>query len=66
MGDPGLISRSDAGLVTCQVHDHPTLRRCHRPGLAVTRLARPAIPGTPTRSSLGPVYREDTRLADRG
>jgi len=31
-GDPGVSSlRPDAGLVTCQVHDHATLRRCHLP-----------------------------------
>jgi len=33
-GGPGLSSsRSDAGLVTCQVHQRATRRRPHRPAL---------------------------------
>lgn len=67
-GDPGLSSsRSDAGLVTCQVHEHATRSRSHqaRTKPSPDRLNSPS-PATPTARLSDPTSREDTPLAGRG
>ncbi len=66
--DPGRSSsRSDTGLVTCQVHELATPRRPQSaPVLAVTRLASLVAADHPAHSSLRPTSWEDTRLAGRG
>lgn len=63
-GDPDLGSpRTDAGLITCQVHNHAT-RAVLTSAIALP--ARAVESGHPGRSSLRPTSYADTPLAGRG